>query len=124
MATIAPTVTQPNADSVRITWVDVTENDTCGVYEGLSEYADRSVQVSGTFSGMSVDIQGSDEYDGREYPSGEFNTLNDTFGNPLTFSAAGGPTQINEYCHAIKPSRSGGSGSSVRITINARRHKG
>lgn len=63
-----------------IKWEGLLNTDTGDVYE-FTHFADRTVQVTGTFDGA-VTIQGSN--DGTNYA-----TLNDVFGIPLSFTAAG-----------------------------------
>jgi hypothetical protein len=75
----------------------------------LAEYADRSVQVQGTFGGATITIQGSN--DGTNW-----HTLNDFEGDALSFTSAG-LRMIAEPTAYIKPVTAGGSSSSVVITI-------
>lgn len=113
MATINPTVTRLNDDAVSVQWPSITENDVCTPYEGFSEYSDRSVQVQGTFGVATITVKGTN--DGANYQ-----TLNDPFGSALSITTAS-LKQILEYVWKMKPETSGGTGSSVTVTIVAKR---
>jgi hypothetical protein len=80
----------------------------------FTKYADRSVQVSGTFgAGGTVVVQGSNN--GTNY-----HTLTDPQGNALSFTAAG-LEQITEVVKFIRPSVTAGDGTtSLTVTIAAR----
>src|ERR1700755_496650 len=61
MATITPTVAavgRGDMSTIVVTWASITNADTCQAVS-YPEYADRSIHVSGTFSGATVQIQGS-----------------------------------------------------------------
>lgn len=77
-------------------------------------YADRSVQIHGTFGGGSIIIEGSN--DGLN-----FYTLTDPQGNDLIINEAK-IEQISEITRYIRPNVSGGSGgTSITITLLMRR---
>jgi hypothetical protein len=65
-------------------------------------YADKSVQVIGTFGGATVTIQGSNMKDTPTYA-----TLNDDGGTALTFTSAG-IKKIRENTYWVRPIISGG----------------
>ena len=82
MATINPVVnrTIQGANSiVTATWGPMAAGDVC-IPVSLTDWADRSVQFTGTFGG-SVAIQGSNEATPVNYA-----TLNDPSNNPLSIS--------------------------------------
>lgn len=94
---------------VLIQWVGVAQNNLCQAVP-LAEWADRSVQVSGTFgSGGTVAIQGSN--DGTNYY-----TLNDPLGNAVSKTSAG-LSQILELTRWIQPALSSGDGT-TNLTIS------
>lgn len=80
----------------------------------LGNYADRSIQISGTFgAGGSVSLQGS--LDGNNWA-----TLNDTFGNSLVITSAG-IKQIAEVVTYIRPSITGDGTTNIDVYILSRR---
>lgn len=100
-------------DAYIFQWSAVPNADT-GTPLPFSKYADRSVQVSGTFgAGGTVVLQGSNN--GTTYA-----TLTDPQGNALSFTAAG-LEQITEIVRFIRPSVTAGDGTtSLTVTIAAR----
>lgn len=115
MATI-PYVIVPSPDirSFVIKWLSVTEADTCAAV-AIPTHADRSVQVTGTFGGATVLIQGSN--DGSTYA-----TLTTPADAALSFTATG-LKQILESTAYIKPSISGGTGQTLNIYVHMRGDK-
>ena len=113
MADKLATITRPNDDTIKVVWSGVTENDDMLAVQGLSEHADRSVEVSGTLGGATVVIQGSNG-------GSEYFTLNDPLGSALSFTS-NGLSAILEYAEYIKPVRTGGSSTSVNVTLIAKR---
>lgn len=89
------------------TWA-MSEGDVALPAEGPG-WADRSVQVSGSFGGATVNIQGSN--DGANYY-----TLNDPFSDPLTFTIEG-LRAITELVNYIRPAVVGGAGTSITVTL-------
>lgn len=84
MTTVAATLDYPAGDRriVRITWADMKNGDT-GSPVTLTNWADRTVQVTGTFgSGGSVTVKGSND-------ATNFVAMTDPQGSALTFSSAG-----------------------------------
>ncbi len=113
MATIVATVTYPESGDDRTeracvlaVWAAVTENDTCNGVQ-LPAYPDRSVQVAGSFT--SISIEGSNIAAATTYA-----VLNDTWDNELTFTAAGIDT-IAENPLWIRPKTPVGASSSVTV---------
>lgn len=77
-------------------------------------YADRSVQIHGTFGGGSCIIEGSND-------GVNFFTLTDPQGNDLVLNQAK-IEQISEITRYIRPNISGGSGAtSIVVTLLMRR---
>jgi hypothetical protein len=115
MATITPVQDSSNQDFTKITWSNIADGDTILPFAGLSEYADRSVQVDGDdFDGATVRLKGSND-------QVSFYNMNDPLGNVLAFTAAG-LMQVLEYTDHVKPFTTGGGGSqSVNVTLIAKR---
>jgi hypothetical protein len=79
-------------------------------YTPVNSLVAASVQVSGTFGGATVVLQGSN--DGTTYA-----TLKDLQGNNLSFTAAG-YAEFTSGAAFIKPSISGGAGDSLNIYVS------
>lgn len=120
-ANITPTNTGASQEGdldgiVVFTWTPVASGDTCLPATGFSAFADRAIQVTGTFgaSTPSVAIQGT--LDGTNYAA-----LRDPQGTTIAITAAG-IKQIQENVRGLKPVFTGGDGtSSLTITVLARR---
>lgn len=115
MATIAPVVTDISVDGSvsKVVWTALTNTDFDGVQIMSVEWADRCIQVDGTFGGATITIQGSND-------GATWYTLNNVQGTALTFTAAG-MKQVVEVPQWIRPSLSGGAGSTLNVTMIARR---
>lgn len=93
----------------KLYWENLTESDTAEEAElNNTEGVISSVQVTGTFGGATVVLQGSN--DGINYF-----TLKDTAGNNISFTEAGG-ADFSVACLQIKPSASSGTGQDVDVT--------
>ena len=94
------------------TWTGETTAESASIsrYAPLVSLAVSSVQVSGTFGGATVVLQGS--VDGTTYA-----TLKDLQGNNLSFTSAG-YAEFSSGAAFIKPSISGGTGDSLNITVS------
>lgn len=121
MTTINGTITDisgslGNRTVVKSTWFEMALNDE-GAAMKMTEWADRSVQVVGTFgAGGTVVIEGS--LDGTN-----FATLSDPQGNALTIQTAK-IEAITELVQFIRPRVTGGDGTtSLTVTIMCRRTK-
>ena len=110
MATVNRTRVKNLTNSETITWAAVTGSDVGDAYE-YSKFADKTVQVLGTF-GDTLTIQGSN--DGTNWA-----TLSDSSGVELTFTAAD-IKLIAESPRYIRPS-AGASITSVTVIIQATR---
>jgi hypothetical protein len=122
MAVISPNFTSisgPNGgtDALIIKWGPIGDADTCAPVQ-RPDLADRTVQVEGTFAGATVAVQGSN--DSTTGLDGNFRDLNDPVGVALHFTAQA-IKQTMEATLWIKPSTSGGSGSSLTVTAMCRR---
>lgn len=118
MATVTPTITgaRPlanSADSALVTWTPLTNANNVGVEVAYEDYADRTVQMFGTFGGATVVLQGS--CDGGT----TWATLTDPQGNAISTSAAL-LEAVQEAVPLIRPSLSGGAGTSVTVILFVR----
>ena len=129
MATIVPTVTHIDRDTVRFTWAAMTVIDTdpgapvveefddgSPIPESFMDYVDRTVQVKGTFGADgTILIEGSNH-------GGTYATLNDPQGTALSITAAK-LEQIMEVPLLMRPRLSDGEigVSSVTVIIVASR---
>lgn len=114
MATVNPTINRAlqGAQSVMSSvWNlgNADEGNPCN----LIDFADRSVQVQGTFGAATVVIEGSN--DGVNY-----HTLRDPQGVTLSFTQAG-LKQVLESCLYIRAKSSGGTGTEVVVTLIGRK---
>lgn len=76
-----------------------------------ANYADRSVQVSGTFgAGGTLVLEGSND------GGANYFTLNDAFGNALSFTS-GALKQITESVERVRPNVTGGDGT-TSLNVN------
>jgi hypothetical protein len=121
MAVVAATVvtlpdTVDERGMVKIIWSGLANGDT-GAPVACGRFADRSVQVKGTFGASgSVSIQGSLDADG----SGTFDTLVDQSDNNLTITTAKieSVQQLTQY---IRPNVTAGDGTtSLTVTLYAK----
>lgn len=112
MATINATLDYPAGDRsvVRITWPALANGDV-GAPVTLPNWADRTVQVAGTFgAGGSVSVRGSND-------GTNFVALSDPQGNALTFSS-GAIKLCTEVPWMMRPQVTAGDGTTA-ITVTA-----
>lgn len=100
----------------RAEWLALTTGDD-GQPINWSEFADRSVQVYGTFGGATVTMQGSNDLG--PVPT-NWNTLTDLQGNALAFTVAGLEMVAEPTCW-IRPVVTGGVGASLNVQMFLRR---
>lgn len=115
MAVIKPVITaigNGDGSTYRIIWSGVTESDTCAPV-AMSGYADKSIQVFGTFGGGSVALQGSND-SGTTYAP-----LNDAGGTVIAITSAK-IKSVLENTEWMKPVISGGSSQSLSIAMVTR----
>lgn len=112
MAAIKPTVTdvsiRGNESTYTVVWTPVTEADTCVAVQ-MPEYADRSIQVSGTFGGASVAVQGSND-------GTNFAALRDPSSTTIAITTAG-IRAVLENTYQTKPVATGGTSQSLTIAM-------
>lgn len=83
-----------------------------GAFEA-SGLADRSVQVTGSFFGTTVVVQGSNE----KVPSNWF-TMHDSAGSALTFTAAGGDAVMENCLHVRVITTGGDDGGTTAVVVH------
>lgn len=111
MATITPThdpIANSSGKSRWVFWEAMGDADEGESIE-YGHFADRSVQVIGTFGGATVTIQGSND-------NTNWETLNDLQGNAIALTEAGlkGIAEAVRYIRAIT---AGGSGTDVDVHL-------
>lgn len=115
MAVIAPTITTRDPDGGRnlgyvlVLWETLTESDTVTEYAFRPVSGDKTVQVTGTFGGATITLQGS--LDGATW----FNCTGPD-GNDLAFTSAGGGFVV-ENCIYYRVTTAGGSSSDVDVYL-------
>ena len=116
MATIAVAKTSGQDPDLVLLWEALVQGSLDGAAVELPGFAERSVQVTGNFSGpATLTMQGSND------GGTTWATLLDPFGNPIAFTAAG-LKQIMELTKEIRPLVSGEDGSTdLDVTIYAKK---
>lgn len=119
MANITPTIAgDQNILLAKVTWAGLANGDigvdrdgTSGKGHRSAEYADRSIQVKGTFgTGGTLTIQGSND------GGTTWATLKDAFGTALAVTAAG-IYQVTELAEMIRPNVTAGDGNTSLTCI-------
>jgi hypothetical protein len=109
-----PTIGQGQVDYqkfFRFVWTAVPNADT-GVPMGAGKLADKTIQVTGTFGGATVTLEGS--MNGTDWV-----TATDANGDPIAMTSAGAALIIENF-RFLRPSVAGGGGStSVTVQIGA-----
>lgn len=110
MAAISPSLTQPTTGQILVvTWTPLANGDV-GVTADYPRWADRNVQVFGTFgAGGSLKIEGSNN-------GSNWATLTDMAGNTAVFTAAG-IKMIQENVMWIRPSVTAGDGTTALTAV-------
>ena len=107
MATKSLSLTQNvYGSAVFATWLGLDSGDV-GEAVNMQDWADRSVQVTGTFGGATCVWEGSND-------DTNYATLNDAFGNALSFTTSG-LRCVAEAVKTARPRIVGGSGVSVNV---------
>ncbi len=114
MATVTPTATRiREGESMLYAWT-LTQADASGASIDAHEYGDRTVQISGTFDGATVVLQGSN--DGAAWFS-----LTDPQGNAISKTADAMETVMEVPLSTRAHSTGGGGSQSVTISLFCRR---
>jgi|GEM_PF-1201307 len=115
MATITPTITdismRGDGSVQQVIWASVTQADTCLAVK-FPQYADKTIQVAGTFGGASVAVNGS--IDGTN-----FAPLTDQGGTviAITTAPAASIKQVLQNALYVQPAATGGAGQSLTISM-------
>lgn len=114
MAVVQPKIELLGDRTVRCTWANLANGDT-GAPFSWGVYADRSVQVKGTFGvGGSVSLEGSND-------ETTFNALSDLRGGNLAITSAK-LEQIEDCSCQVRPNVTAGDGStSLTVVLFARK---
>lgn len=119
MATVDCVITRIDANTVKFFWETLTTTNADGrpIPTNFADYADRTMQVTGTFgAGGNLRVEGS--LDASNYAA-----LNDAFGNALNLTAAG-VKSIAEVPLLTRPNATAGDGTTdLDVTIIARRSR-
>lgn len=111
MATVQPTREIVSGGNGHVyTWVLAAGDD--GAPIEVVDFADRSVQVEGTFGGASVVVEGSND-------SANYRVLTDPQGNDLQINSAK-IEMVTEVTRLLRPRVVGGAGSSLTVSVLAR----
>jgi hypothetical protein len=109
MPTITSTRTQTGNNKVIVfNWLAMATSDD-GEPVAFAQYTDKSVQITGTFGGATVVIEGSN--DGTTYA-----VLTDPQGNDLNITSAK-VEMVSEATRYVRPRVSGGSGTSINVYL-------
>lgn len=110
MATVGYTTENLVGGVKIVTWSPLTSTNVDGTPFVCPMFADKSVQVYGTFGGATITVQGSNDSSSPTYA-----TLADPQGNALTITLAK-LEQILENTYVVRPLLSGGDGT-TSITV-------
>lgn len=102
-----------DGSAILIKYTGISEADTTPAPFEVIEWADRSVQVNGTFNAGTLTIEGSND-------GVNFYALTDPQANALAFTAAK-IEQISEITRYVRPRVTAGTGVDLNVTIALRR---
>lgn len=114
MATVNYTTTDALLDQQTFTWTPLTETNADGQPAAFMGSGDRTVQVSGTFGGGTIILEGSIDGGANYFP------LKDAGGTAISFTAAGGRSVL-ENCTLVRPRVTAGTGVSLTATLMVRK---
>lgn len=113
MAVINPTPNRVTSGVDTYTWETITESDTAAaIYPNGTDPLAASVQVTGTFGGATVVLQGSND-------NANWVTLQDVEGADISFTAAGA-VDFSTAMVYMRPSASGGTSQDVDVILSTR----
>lgn len=117
MATVTPTIDKIEDDTLSVSWALTSTNvDGAPVHPNMGQFADRVLQVTGTWGGATCVLQGSND-------ASTWFTLNDLFGNAISLTANGmaAPAEAPLY---MRPYLSvAGAGATLAAVLSARKLK-
>lgn len=96
--------------SIMAQW-DMVDADTVGAAAEFPDQTDAVITITGTFGGATVTVEGSN--DGTTFVG-----LTDPQGNAISKTSAA-IEQITEVPRYIRPAKSGGSSTTVRVMVKA-----
>ena len=99
-------------DTMVITWETMGNADT-GTSSSVPEYSDKTVQITGTFGGATVTLQGSND-------DTNWTTLTDIQGTALAVTAAD-ISLVAENPLYVRAITTGGTGTDVDVIIAAKK---
>lgn len=102
-----------DGSAILIKYTGISEADASPAPFEVIEWADRSIQVSGTFNAGTLTIEGSN--DGTNWA-----VLTDPQGNNLAITAAK-IEQVSEITRYVRPRVTAGTGVTLNVTIALRR---
>lgn len=113
MATVTPTKTRVAADAVRLTWEGMATGDTL-VASPVQRPggAVAAVQITGTFGGSTVTLQGSED-------DSTYIGLTDVHGTAISATSAA-RFELSTAALYLNPTISGGTGDSVTLHVTLR----
>ena len=88
----------------------LASGDETGVLKITEDQADVTVHIYGTFGGATVSVQGS-------VLGTQFNTVDDAYGLPMSYTSTGVLKPIGPVVKALKVTVTGGAGVSVVVDI-------
>lgn len=110
MASITPTKSEKGPWHQVFKWTPVTEADTCVAVKLERPYYAYGMQVTGTFGGATITLQGS--IDGTNFVA-----LDDADGAAISLTSAGINGAGRDLVLYLKPVTASGSSSSVTISV-------
>jgi hypothetical protein len=120
MAAVIPTITRVSDNVLKAVWTPLVSANAEGVAlhpRLIQDFADRSVQITGTAGTGTVKMQGSND-------ETNFASLTDPQGNAIEKTASGTIEQIMENTTTVKPVMTGANGTdSWTVTMFLRRQR-
>ena len=113
MATVSPVFSRLEQDesTLKVVYSNMNAANNVGAAIAFSQWADRSVQVVGTFNGANMAWEGSNDGGNAWF------TLTDPQGNPILKAAAAGEA-VTEIVQLARPNVTGG-GVATDLTVAA-----
>ena len=88
----------------------LASGDETDILKITEDQADVTMHIYGTFGGSTVSVQGS-------LLGTQFNTVDDAYGLPMSYSSAGAIKPIGPVVKALKVTVTGGAGVSVFVNV-------
>lgn len=113
MATITATTNMVGTNVHKATWLALATSDV-GSNLSHAAYADKTVQISGTFGGATATLKGSNDSGTMWF------TLNDLDGSPISVTTAA-MVGVRENPELVRPEVAGGSGVVLNYYLVSKR---